>query len=56
MSDKPYQPRLGGRYEVDQDTGKPKRVEGTERAVQPAQKKAAPAKASKPAAKSRKES
>lgn len=55
MSDKPYQPRLGGRYEVDKETGKPKRVEGTEQPVTPAQKKAAPVKAVKPAAKSRKE-
>jgi|GEM_PF-6613181 len=55
MSDKPYQPRLGGRYEVDQDTGKPKRVEGTGTADAPASKEPAPAKSSKPSAKSRKE-
>ncbi|WFE92304.1 hypothetical protein K1718_13345 [Roseibium porphyridii] len=52
MTDKPYSPRLGGRYERDPETGKRKRVEET---GQSAPKKPAPAKSDKPAQKSRKE-
>lgn len=55
MTDKPYRPRLGGRYEKDKDTGKATRVEGTEQPGAGAPVKPAPAKTDKPAAKPRKE-
>ncbi|MES0879697.1 hypothetical protein [Roseibium sp. SCP14] len=51
MTDKPYTPRTGGRYERDQDTGKRTRVEGTERPAQ----NPTPAKPAKTSAKQKKE-
>lgn len=55
MKDKPYSPRLGGRYQRDKDSGERVRVEGTEQPAGQAHSQPIEAKAEKPAAKPRKE-
>ncbi|MCV0424667.1 MAG: hypothetical protein K5905_04280 [Roseibium sp.] len=54
MSDKPYSPRTGGRYERNKDTGKRTRIEGTEQPEKRKSKAPTPAKTAKSAAKPRK--